>query len=176
MKSAVLILVVCASCALPEPDEHCMQSCRFYSNCSPELEPLEEMCVTSCQKRFADPMQIVADCTTAEPRHPVDSFRGLPSLQVSAIEAGQCAIDQGCPPDMPDPDAQDPCAGIERICVDTLTAQQLCSRTYDIDTFVCSEAYQDCVDRGEDISICSGQSQSCYESAYRKFEPCYQGP
>jgi hypothetical protein len=171
-KWTALALVCSAGCALPDPMEHCLESCRFYSDCTPELEPLEEMCVTSCNERFADPMRIIESCDRSEPRHVVDQYRSIPSVRASAIEAGQCTLDRGCPPEMPPMNEVDPCDGIERICLDALTRPEICARGYDVQQYRCNEGYQACIMRGEDVNACSVQNQSCYDQANVAFDAC----
>lgn len=167
----LLILGLLCSCGTKTPEEHCAESCSFYSECDPSVRPLEETCRTACLERFADPMQIVATCEEAEPRHPIaDRYRNAPSLQSSAIEAGECALDQGCPPDEP-PD-EDPCADIEMICLDTLTPQERCWRTVQIDQQRCESGYQDCIERGEPQNACSTTLQSCYQQANANGQRC----
>ena len=171
MKRALLLLSLLA-CEPETPIDYCTESCRFYSDCDPQLLPLEEMCIGSCRERFADPKRITATCVDSEPRHPADVFRNLPSVEASAIEAGQCSRDRGCPPAMPDENAVDPCDGIERICLDTLTLQQRCGRDYDIAQYRCQEGYQLCIDRGDDPNACQTQVSSCYNQAYVAWDAC----
>lgn len=171
MRRALLFLSLLA-CDPPTAPEHCLESCRFYSECDPELEPLEAMCITSCQERFADPKRIVVMCADSEPRHPADLFRELPLVEESAIEAGQCALRQGCPPEMPDLNATDPCDGIERICLDELTPEQRCNRDSENARYRCQEEYQACFERGDDPNACQTQINDCYNQAQMIWQSC----
>ncbi len=167
--AAALLL---AACAPPTPEEHCRDTCRFYSDCNPAVEPLEPMCISACLERFADPKQVVLTCETSLPRETVDRYLDVPSLSDSIIDAGACTRDHGCPPDMADPDAVDPCQDVERICADGLMPQQLCYRTYLIDQDRCQRGYQSCLARGDDQQACGQQSSSCYQQANEAWGAC----
>lgn len=127
----------------------------------------------ACLERFADPMRIVATCETPDRRHAVDQYQNLPSLQSSAIDVGECRLDQGCPPDKPweDP-GEDPCAGIEMICLDMLDAQQRCWRDVQVDRHRCDTGYRACLGAGSDQSACLATLQSCYQQANANGSRC----
>jgi hypothetical protein len=167
-----LIILALSACGEPTVEEHCTESCRFYSECDAELEPLEGMCIAGCTERFLDPMRIVTACVRSVPRHPVDRFRDTPSVSSTAIEAGRCARDQGCPPDMPDMNAEDPCEGVEHICLDGVAEAQICSRDYEIGTYGCSEDYQRCTDGGGSPDTCQVAANLCFEQAYDRYQQC----
>ena len=173
MRSAIVLVLLFSCDDTPATvEDHCTEGCRFYSECDPTLEPLEPECISSCRERFLDTERIVAACARSSPRHPADQFRQIPSVRESVIEAAECTRDEGCPPDMPDMNAVDPCEGIEQACLDGLTEQDICSRGYQIATFECSETYQACIDRGDDPGLCQTQYSGCYDEAYRRLNDC----
>ncbi len=168
MKHAIALLLL-FGCGRLSLQEHCEKTCRFYSECTPEIAPLEPKCIEDCTERFADPMVIVADCARPDPRSPADQYRNLPSVQASVIDAGGCTRDRGCPSEMM---TADPCEGIEQVCLDGLTEQQICSRSYEVDSFECSRTYSACINGGGDQTVCSTNVQTCYQHASERFQAC----
>jgi hypothetical protein len=165
------VILLLAGCKQLTLEEHCTESCAFYSECDPELLPLEPECVMACTMRFGDPERVVAVCERSAPKHDIDAFRSVKVVAKSAFEAAECARDQGCPPDMPDMNADDPCEGVEEVCLDGFTHEQLCARAYDIATFDCQVEYQDCI-MGGDFNTCQSRFNGCYQAASDRYQDC----
>jgi hypothetical protein len=167
-------ILFAAACDERTPEEICPDVCRYYSECDPNVRPLEDMCIAGCYEKLADPKRVIIACETSAPRHPVDRYSGLLSVRSTVIRALECTLDHDCPmgQDPSEPRNEDPCAGVEEVCLDGTTRDQRCGREQQIDSDRCSEGYAACIDGGAPQETCGVTLQSCYNQAFEKAEAC----